>query len=80
MKKLTLLVSVMLATSKVLAETPEIQEYMPSEWKYMSLYGGNLRQQILDLFLQRKSHLYNCLDNSVFYADSNEYGGIEAIL
>lgn len=76
-KKLTLLVIMILATSKILAEAPEMQEYLPSEWKYMNKYDGNLRQKILDLISQQKSS-YNSKSDFV-YAVSNEYGGIEEI-
>ena len=44
MKKV-LTISIMLALlSAMYAEAPEMQKYLPSEWKYMNKYDGELKQ------------------------------------
>lgn len=77
MKKV-LTISIMLALlSAMYAEAPEMQKYLPSEWKYMNKYDGELKQKILDTVKEAKNRNYSSVTPDFMYTVTNKYGGTE---
>lgn len=77
MKKV-LTISIMLAlVSAMYAEAPEMQKYLPTEWKYMNKYDGELKQKILDTVKEAKNRDYSSERADFMYIATNKYGGTE---
>lgn len=83
MKKQIVTVILMVLLVQILfAEAPEMQRYLPTEWKYMTRYDGELNQKILDMVEKAKGEreigdrLSN-LDFGFRYTVINKYGGTE---
>ena len=78
MKRKIMTVVMCILVASVFAEAPEMQKYLPTEWKYMEWYDGELKQQIIDKArkeTRKENYLYP--QTSFYYAAVNEYGGLE---
>ena len=78
MKKQIMAVAMCILAASVFAEAPEMQKYLPTEWKYMEMYDGELKQQIIDKArkeIRKENYIFP--QTSFYYAAVNEYGGLE---
>lgn len=77
MKKILTISAMLALLSTMYAEAPEMQKYLPTEWKYMNKYDGEMKQKILDTVKEAKNSAYYSEKADFMYTVTNKYGGTE---